>query len=99
SVGAGLGVAATVANETGEQQEANPEESYPEEEYSEDEYYDEYYEEDRELYESPRFNAIMEEAMAEAEDIIAHPENYKFYDSVKEMLRDKGFDVSGISDD
>lgn len=61
--------------------------------------YDEYYEEDRELYESPRFNAIMEEAMAEAEDIIAHPENYKFYDSVKEMLRDKGFDVSDISDD
>ncbi|MBQ9001059.1 MAG: class B sortase [Eggerthellaceae bacterium] len=45
SVGAGLGVAATVANEAGEQQEANPEESYPEEEYSEDEYYDEYYEE------------------------------------------------------
>lgn len=61
--------------------------------------YDEYYEEDRDLYESPKFRAAMEESMAEAEDIIAHPENYKFYDSVKEMLRDKGFDVSSLPDD
>ena len=68
-------------------------------ELEDEDLYDEYYEEDRELYESPRFNALMEESMAEAEDIIAHPENYKFYDSVKEMLRDKGFDVSDIPDD
>ena len=61
--------------------------------------YDEYYEEDRELYESPKFRAIMAEVMAEADDIIAHPEQYKFYDSVKEMLRDKGIDVSNLPDD
>ena len=59
---------------------------------------DEYYEEDRALYESPKFMTAMEEAMTEAEDIIAHPEKYKFYDSVKEMLRDMGFDVSNIPD-
>ena len=60
--------------------------------------YDEYYEEDRALYESPKFMTAMEEAMTEAEDIIAHPEKYKFYNSVKEMLRDMGFDVSNFPD-
>ena len=38
------------------------------------------------------------EAMAECDDIIAHPEKYKFYDSVKEMLRDMGFNVRNLKD-
>lgn len=63
-----------------------------------EEAYDEYYEEDRELYESPKFRAIMAEVMAEADDIIAHPEKYKFYKSTKEMFRDMGFDVSNFPD-
>ncbi|MBQ7068066.1 MAG: hypothetical protein IJM82_02740 [Synergistaceae bacterium] len=40
-----------------------------------------------------------DEVKAECDDIIAHPEKYKFYDSVKEMLRDMGFDVSNLKDD
>ena len=64
-----------------------------------DELYDEYYEEDRRLYEDPEFQAAMEIAMREADDIIAHPEKYKHYTSVKELLRDAGFDVSNLSDD
>ena len=60
--------------------------------------YDEYYEEDRELYESPKFRAIMEEVMAEIEDMKAHPERYKTYTSTKEMFRDMGFDVSNFPD-
>ena len=60
--------------------------------------YDEYYEEDRALYESPKFRAAMEKVMAEAEDIIAHPEKYKRYTSTKEMFRDMGFDVSDFPD-
>ena len=67
-------------------------------ELDDEELYDEYYEEDRELYESPKFRAIMEEVMAEADDIIAHPEKYKFYTSTKEMFRDMGFDVSDFPD-
>ena len=65
----------------------------------EEDLYDEYYEEDRRLYEDPEFCAAMEEAMKEAEDIIAHPEKYKHYTSVKELLRDAGFDVSNLPDD
>ena len=60
---------------------------------------DEYYEEDYDLYNNPELVAAIDEAMAEADDIIAHPEKYKFYDSVKEMLRDMGFDVSELPDD
>lgn len=63
-----------------------------------EDFYDEYYEEDRELYESPKFNAIMQEVMAEEADIMAHPEKYKFYTSTKEMFRDMGFDVSNLPD-
>ena len=37
--------------------------------------------------------------MREADDIIAHPEKYKHYTSVKELLRDAGFDVSNLQDD
>ena len=59
---------------------------------------DEYYEEDRALYGSPKFRAAMEKVMAEAEDIIAHPEKYKRYTSTKEMFRDMGFDVSNFPD-
>ena len=51
------------------------------------------------MYADPEFQAAMEEAMREAEDIIAHPEKYKFYTSVKELLRDAGFDVSNLPDD
>ena len=40
----------------------------------------------------------MYEAMAEVEDILAHPEKYKRYTSVKEMFRDIGIDVSGLKD-
>jgi len=68
-------------------------------EVEDEESYDEYYEEDRRLYEDPEFCAAMEEAMREAEDIIAHPEKYKRYTSVKELLRDAGFDVSNLPDD
>ncbi len=64
-----------------------------------EELYDEYYEEDRRLYEDPEFQAAMEIAMREADDIIAHPEKYKHYTSVKELLRDAGFDVSNLPDD
>ena len=39
------------------------------------------------------------EVMAEADDIIAHPEKYKFYHSVKEMFKDMGLDVSNLEDD
>ncbi len=67
--------------------------------YTMNDLYDEYYEEDYELYHNPELIAAMDEAMAEADDIIAHPEKYKFYDSVKEMLRDAGFDVSDLPDD
>ena len=65
----------------------------------EEDLYDEYYEEDRRLYEDPEFQAAMELAMREADDIIAHPEKYKRYTSVKELLRDAGFDVSNLPDD
>ena len=68
-------------------------------EVEDEEEYDEYYEEDQRLYADPEFQAAMEEAMREAEDIIAHPEKYKFYISVKELLRDAGFDVSNLPDD
>jgi addiction module RelE/StbE family toxin len=47
-----------------------------------------YYWEDYELYHSEKFAAAMAEIMREEEDMIAHPEKYKAYDSVKEM----GFD-------
>ncbi|MBQ7168634.1 MAG: hypothetical protein IJR63_01870 [Synergistaceae bacterium] len=57
------------------------------------------YDDDYESFHGPEFEEAMRESMAEAEDIMAHPEKYKFYDSVKEMLRDKGFDVSGLPDD
>ncbi|MBQ3654140.1 MAG: hypothetical protein II954_06960 [Synergistaceae bacterium] len=40
----------------------------------------------------------MDEAMAEVEDILAHPEKYKRYTSVKDMFRDIGIDVSGLKD-
>lgn len=50
-------------------------------------------------YRSPKFRAVMDEVLAEEEYMNAHPEEYKVYDSFKEMLRDKGFDVSNISDD
>ncbi len=68
-------------------------------EVEDEESYDEYYEEDQRLCADPEFQAAMEEAMREAEDIIAHPEKYKFYTSVKELLRDAGFDVSNLPDD
>lgn len=68
-------------------------------EVEDEESYDEYYEEDQRLYADPEFQVAMEEAMREAEDIIAHPEKYKFYTSVKELLRDAGFDVSNLPDD
>ena len=67
-------------------------------ELEDEDLYDEYCEEDRELYESPKFRAAMEEVMAEEADIIAHPEKYKFYTSTKEMFRDMGFDVSNFPD-
>ena len=57
------------------------------------------YNDDYASFHGSEFEEAMREAMAEAEDIMAHPEKYKFYDSVKEMLRDKGFDVSGLPDD
>ena len=60
--------------------------------------YDEYYWEDYDLYHSEKFREEMREVMAEAEDMIAHPEKYKVYDSVKEMFRDMGLDVSNIPD-
>ncbi|MBQ7220181.1 MAG: hypothetical protein IJS28_04295 [Synergistaceae bacterium] len=60
--------------------------------------YDEYYWEDYDLYHSEKFREAMHEAMAEADDIIAHPEKYKFYTSTKEMFRDMGLDVSNIPD-
>ena len=68
-------------------------------EVEDEEEYDEYYEEDQRLYANPEFQSAMEEAMREYEDIIAHPEKYKFYTSVKELLRDAGFDVSNLPDD
>ena len=40
----------------------------------------------------------MDEALEEEKHIMEHPEEYKFYDSVKEMLMDAGFDVSNIPD-
>ena len=61
--------------------------------------YDKYYEEDYEMYQNPELMTAIDEAMAETDDILAHPEKYKFYDSVKEMLRDMGFDVSDLPDD
>ncbi|MBQ3402698.1 MAG: hypothetical protein IJG65_04910 [Synergistaceae bacterium] len=59
---------------------------------------DEYYEEDEALYSSPKFRAIMDEVLAEYEDMRAHPEKYKVYTSTKEMFRDMGFDVSNFPD-
>ena len=50
-------------------------------------------------YRSPKFRALMDEALAEEEYMKAHPEEYKVYDSFKELLRDAGFDVSNIPDD
>ena len=50
-------------------------------------------------YRSPKFRAMMDEVLAEEEYMKAHPEEYKVYDSFKELLRDAGFDVSNISDD
>lgn len=50
-------------------------------------------------YRSPKFRAMMDEALAEEEYMKAHPEEYKVYDSFKELLRDAGFDVSNIPDD
>ena len=44
------------------------------------------------------FDEAMHEAMKEFEDIQAHPEKYKSYDSFKELLRDCGIDVSDIPD-
>ena len=61
--------------------------------------YDEYYWEDYDLYHSEKFAAEMKEVMDEIEDMRAHPEKYKTYDSFKEMLRDSGFDVSDLPDD
>lgn len=60
---------------------------------------DAYYWEDYELYHSEKFAAAMEEVMREEEDMLAHPEKYKTYDSVKKMFRDMGFDVSDMPDD
>ena len=59
---------------------------------------DAYYWEDYELYHSEKFAAAMAEVMREEEDMLAHPEKYKVYDSVKEMFRDMGLDVSNIPD-
>ena len=64
----------------------------------EDEDYDEY-EKYYERFHTPEFYAELDEAIAEAEYMRAHPETYKAYDSVKEMFRDMGFDVSGMPDD
>ena len=61
--------------------------------------YDEYYEEDWDLYHSEKFRESMMEVFAEMEDMKIHPEKYKVYDSVKEMFRDMGFDVSNMPDD
>ncbi|MBR0184914.1 MAG: hypothetical protein IJQ24_02665 [Synergistaceae bacterium] len=61
--------------------------------------YDEYYEEDWDLYHSEKFRDGMREVFAEMEDMKIHPEKYKVYDSVKEMFRDMGFDVSNMPDD
>ena len=61
--------------------------------------YDEYYAEDWDLYHSEKFAKEMEEVIAEYEDIIAHPEKYKAYTSIKEMFRDMGFDVSNFGAD
>ena len=46
---------------------------------------------------SEKFAAEMEEVMAEADDMIAHPEKYKTYPSTKEMFIDMGLDVSKYS--
>ena len=65
-------------------------------------YEDEKYDEDDKYYEgfhTPEFYAALDEAIAEAEYMRAHPEKYKPYDSVKEMFRDMGFDVSNMPDD
>ncbi len=50
-------------------------------------------------YRSPKFRALMDEALAEEKYMKAHPEEYKVYDSFKELLRDAGFDVSNLPDD
>ena len=60
---------------------------------------DEYYWEDWDLYHSEKFARDMQEVFAEIEDMELHPEKYKVYDSVKEMFRDMGFDVSNMPDD
>ncbi len=60
---------------------------------------DEYYWEDWDLYHSEKFAREMKEVFAEMEDMKLHPEKYKRYDSVKEMFRDMGFDVSNMPDD
>ena len=60
---------------------------------------DEYYWEDWDLYHSEKFREEMKEVFAEMEDMKLHPEKYKTYDSVKEMFRDMGFDVSNMPDD
>ena len=61
--------------------------------------YGEYYWFDYELYHSKKFAEAMAEFDAEMEDMKLHPEKYKAYDSVKEMFRDMGFDVSNMPDD
>ena len=60
---------------------------------------DAYYWEDYELYHSEKFAAAMAEVMREEEDMRAHPEKYKRYNSLKEMLMDSGIDVSDLPDD
>ncbi|MBR0149874.1 MAG: hypothetical protein IJP89_00755 [Synergistaceae bacterium] len=50
-------------------------------------------------YRSPKFRAVMDEILAEENDMAEHPEKYKVYDSFKDMLADMGLDVDGLPDD
>lgn len=71
----------------------------------ETEYFDDDIDYDYELktwgddYRSPKFRAVMDEILAEEKDMAEHPENYKVYDSFKDMLADMGLDVDGLPDD
>ena len=63
-----------------------------------EEFNEKYYDEEYDEYYTPKFRALMDEALEEEKHIMEHPEEYKFYTSTREMFKDMGFDVSNIPD-